>query len=382
MSLPKVTVLYATGNLLQDVAAIDGIAALIGTGVSGGLLGVPKVVYNLDDAIAQGFTEGAEPNMYRHLKEFYGELAGNQELYIMIVPDTMTLAQMMDNTNASGAKKLTDFAQGKVRLLGCYRKPVGGYNGGANFIDSDVTTAITNSKVFGQARLAENAPMRILIEGRVQNFAAANTLTPKTSTNGFAGVVLGGSLNDGSASVGLALGRAVAYGAQEKLGKVANGPLTIAQVYIGDKLLKDVANLATLHGDGFISFMTHPQKAGFFFGIDRMCAVDDYSLLVRGRLVDKAAVVAIATYVEELEDEVDTEANGNIASHVVSYMEEKIKQQINVAMGSQISTDGVIVIINANQNIINTSTFAIKLRIRPKGYKSFINIEVGLVSSN
>src|SRR5687767_12637221 len=100
---PKVTLLYANGNLLQDAGVIDGIAAICGTGTSVGLLNTPKVVFSLDDAVAQGFTELAEPEMYRHLKEFYVSLTGTQELHIMIVPDTMTLAQMLDNTNANGA---------------------------------------------------------------------------------------------------------------------------------------------------------------------------------------------------------------------------------------------------------------------------------------
>lgn len=376
--LPKVTLLYANGNLLQDIGALDGVAAIMGTGTTVGLLGVPKLVTSLDDAVSQGFTEDDEPDMYRHLKEFYGELGVNQELYVMIVADTKTLADMLDNTSATSAKVLTTFAEGKIRLLGVYRNPGVGYDGGADFIDDDVAAAITNSKVFGEARLAELSPLRMLIEGRVENPAAANVLTPNTSTNGWAGVVLGGSLNDGSASVGLALGRAVKYGAEIKLGKVANGPLVINQVYIGDKLLKDVANLATLHGDGFISFMTHPRKAGFFFGIDRMCSTDDYRLLVYGRVIDKAAIISAAVAIEQIEDEVDTEADGKIASYVVSDLEKQIEQQINVAMAPQIS--GVSVYINPDQNIINTGTILWKLRIRPKGYKTYINIELGLIA--
>jgi hypothetical protein len=379
MSLPKVTLLYANGNLLQDIAALDGVAAIMGTGTTPGLLGVPKTVYNLAEAEGLGYTLAAEPAMHRHLSEFYSQVAGNQELHIMIVADTVTLAQMVDNTLATSAKKLTAHANGKVRLLGIYRKPPGGYNGGANFIDSDVSAAITNSKVFAEARLAELTPLRVLIEGRVQNFAAANTLTPKNSSNGFAGVVLGGTLNDGSASVGLALGRAVKYGAEIKLGKVQNGPLTMTSAYVGDKLLKDVTNLSTLHGDGFISFMTHPQKSGFYFGIDRMCSIDDYRLLAYGRVVDKAAVIAAAVALEQLEGEIDVEANGNIASYVVSDLEEQVKQQIQVAMGAQIS--GVEVYINPAQNIINTSKLVIKVRIQPKGYTSFIDVELGLATS-
>ena len=376
--LPKVTLLYSNGNLLQDIDNLDGIAAIVGTGSTSGLLGVPKVVYNLTDAESQGFTELAEPAMYRHLKEFYNEVGGNQELHVMIVADTMTMAQMLTDTNESGAKKLLRSANGRPRLLGVFRKPGSGYNGGADFIDSDVSAALTSSKTFGDARLTEQAPVRMIIEGRVQNPSAPNVLTPKNSTNPWAGVLLGGTLNDGSASVGLLLGRAVKYAAHIKIGKVANGALSIDTCFIGSKEPKEVTNLATLHGAGFISFMNQVQKSGFFFGIDRMASTDDYRLLAYGRVIDKAAIIASAVYVEELEGEVDVEANGNISSIDLKYLETRITQQINLSMGSQIS--GLQVYINPAQDIINTNKLTVRLRVIPKGYKSFIDVDLGLLA--
>ena len=381
MALPKVTVLYANGNLLQNVGDLDGVCGIVGTaGPDSELIGVPTIVYSLADAIEKGFTEAIEPSMYRHLKEFYDELGADKELHIMVVADTMTLAQMLTNSNADGAKKLTINAPGKLRMLAVYRTPPALYDGGEDFIDADVTAAITASKVFAEARLAELSPMRILIEGRVQNATQANILEPKTSTNPWAGVVLGGSLDDGSASIGLALGRLAKYGAHIKMGKVANGPLVINQVYIGDDLLKDVSNLTTLHDAGFISFMTHPQKAGFFFGIDRMCSIDDFYLLARGRVVDKAAVICAAVYAEQIEGEVDLEPGSNkIATHVVSDLQNQIEQQINVAMADQISS--VKAIIDPNQDVVTTSTLNVKLKIQPLGYKSFIEVTIGLSAS-
>lgn len=380
MSLPKVTVLYADGQLLANAGDIDGVVALMGTGSSVGLLGVPKIVYSLSDAETQGFTEADEPDMHRHLKEFYGELGADKELHIMIVPDTMTLEDMVDNTNPNGAKKLTIAAPGKLRMLAIFRNPGGAYDGGEDMIDEDVEAAITTAKVFAEARLAELSPLRILIEGRVENASAANTLTPKNSTNPWAGVVLGGTLNDGSASVGLALGRAAKYGAHIKLGKVANGPLSVNEIYIGTTLLKNVAGLAALHDAGFISFMTHPQKAGFFFGIDRMCDTGDYYLLARGRVVDKATVIAAALYANQIEDEVDTEpGSGKIATHVIADLEAQLEQAINTNMADQISE--VEAIIDPDQDIINTSTLEVKLKIQPLGYKSFIEVTIGLSAS-
>jgi hypothetical protein len=268
--------------------------------------------------------------------------------------------------------------EGKVRLLGAAFAPAAGYDGGEDFIDADVEAALLKAKVFCQSRLGELAPIRVLLEGRVQNKNSAVVFSPTTVSNGFAGVVLGGTKPDGSASVGLALGRAVKYGAEIKIGKVANGPLSVDTVYIGDKLVKDVLNLAVLHGAGYISFMKHPQKAGFYFGIDRMASNDDFRLLAYGRVVDKAAIIAQAVYVEELESEVDVDEQGQIAVADIKYLEGKITQQITAVMGNQIS--GLEVYINPAQNIINTNKLTVKLRVRPKGYTSFIDIDLGLVA--
>lgn len=378
MSLPHVSIIYSNGNLLQDVAAVDGICGLIGTVATNGLIGTPKIVYSLEDAVDQGFTEMAEPFMYRHIKEFYGEVGGNQKLYVMGVSDATTMATVLDNTNANMAKKLTTFANGEIRLLGVVRDPAGGYDPGADFFDTDVAAAITAAQIFGNARLAELRPLRILIEGRIVNESSGTILDVKTSSVDFAGVVAGGSLSDGSASVGLALGRASRYGAHIKLGKVANGPLSIDKAYIGSKEIKNYAALEDLHDKGVISFMAHTSKAGIYFGIDRMANTKDYRFLAHGRVIDKAAIIAAAVYVEQIESEVDVDEDGKISELDLQHLKGILEQQITVSMDEQIS--GVQITIDPNQNIINTSKLKTKVQVRPKGYTTFIEIDLGLVA--
>lgn len=374
-NLPKVIIGYSNGNLLRDIAALDGIAGICITVDSPGLIGVPKVVYSLADAITKGYTEADEPFAYRHLKEFYGEVTGNQELWIMGVPDTMTMAQMLDHTDDDAAVKLTRAAEAKIRLLGVMRKPDGGYDPGEAFMDSDVENAVLASANFAAAELADQRPLRILIEGRLVDEDSTDIFQPKTADIGVAGVVLGGTLNDGTASVGLVLGRAVKYGAEIKLGKVANGPLSITDCYIGTKKIKDVLALDTLHGKGYISFMTHPQKAGFYIGVDRMASTDDYRLLAYGRVVDKAAVITFATYVNELESEVDV-VDGKISDLDIKHLEGVLDQQLKVAMASQVSS--ISVFIEPGQDIIATSKLQVKLRLVPKGYTTVIEVDLGL----
>ncbi|MGQ0739138.1 MAG: DUF2586 family protein [Bacteroidota bacterium] len=377
MSLPKVTILFSDGNLLRDIAAIDGIAGIVGTVETPALIGVPKVVYSLADAVSKGFTEADEPTFYRHLKEFYAELAGNQELHVMGVVDTMSMMSILDKDDADGAIKLLNAAQGKIRLLAVFRKPDGGYDPGIEFFDGDVEAALTKTLTFIPDQHTKYNYLRVFIEGRVTNENSVDILDVKTLESDYAGVVLGGSANDGSASIGTALGRAVRYGAEIKIGKVANGPLQLTEVYIGTKKISELLNLETLHGKSVISFMNHPTKAGFYFGIDRMANTGDYRLLAHGRVADKAAVIALATYVDELEGEVDV-VDGKISDLDIAHLEGRITQQINAGMGDQIS--GLEVYIAPDQDIIGTSKITIKLRIRPKGYTSFIDVDLGLTA--
>lgn len=377
MSLPKVTILFSDGNLLRDVAAIDGIVGIIGTVETVGLIGVHKVVYNLQDAVDKGFTEADEPTFHRQLKEFYAELAGNQELHIMGVADTMTMAQMLDKDDPDGAVKLLAAAQGKIRLLGCFRKPDVGYDPGNEFFDADVEAALTKSLTFVPDQHTKYNYLRVLIEGRVNDEDSNDILDVKTLDSKYAGVVLGGSANDGSASIGTVLGRAAKYAAHIKVGKVANGPLQLAEAYIGSKLISERLDLETLHGKGVISFMNHPTKAGIYCGIDRMANIGDYRLLVHGRIADKAAVIALATYVEELEGEVDV-VDGKISELDLAHLEGRILQQLNAAMADQVSAFEVY--ISPDQDIIGTSKITVKLRIRPKGYTSFIDVDLGLTA--
>jgi hypothetical protein len=373
---PKVSVTYANGNLLADIAVLDGIAGLVVTVATGGLINTPKLVKNLDDAIAQGFTIGVEPFAYKHIKEFYDEIAGNQDFYIMGVAETVTLATMCDNTNSTnGIKKLLDFAEGKIRLVGVARKPQVGYTPGTGFFDTDVATAITNSKVLAVARLALLQPVRIIIEGRIA-VEGNGTIPASDGTNGYAGVLVGDTVSGVGAAVGLFLGRAVAYTAEIKVGKVANGPLTNPTAFVGTKAVAFPSALAdSLQDAGYMTFVKHPFRAGFYFGKDKMCSTDDYRLLAYGRVIDKAAIIAAKVYIESLESEVIV-VDGIIDAADIEYLKAKITQQVNAQMGNQISK--FTPIIDPNQNIINTGKLKIKLKVTPLGYLGDIEVEIGL----
>src|ERR1044072_4549048 len=120
MSLPDVKIVLQNGTLGSIVQTADGIAGIMLTGASEGDIdaGTPFVITSLTDAENQGLSEAGNPFAYKQIREFYNEAGEGALLYVLLVANTVTVASMADNTNANGAKKLLDYAGGKIRVLG------------------------------------------------------------------------------------------------------------------------------------------------------------------------------------------------------------------------------------------------------------------------
>lgn len=226
---------------------------------------------------------------------------------------------------------------------------------------------------------AQNTPIRFIIEGRVANAGKTNDYKPNTATNGYAAVLLGGTAPDGSAAVSVLLARATQYGAHVKVGNGQNGALTVQQVYIGTDKYEDRVDTETLHDAGFLTFMHRPGAAGYYFGRDNMCANDDFAILVHGRVIDKAQRIAAATYAPYIETGITMNDDGTINATEAADIENTLEQAILAAMGEQISR--VSVHVDLNQDIINTSTINIQLRIMPLGYLTWITVSLGLAAT-
>lgn len=378
---PKVITNVSNGNLLRQVPITDGVPGLVATASTPGLIGVVKTVFSLDDAVEKGYTEAAEPFIHRILKEFYTELGGSMECWVLGTEDTMTMTQAATSTNNNGALKLLTQSLGKANLLGICRKPSVAYNAGTGFLDTDVATAVTASKALAQYQQSINRPCRILIEGRVANGSVANAYDPNSATNGFAGVVLGSSENDGSAAVGLALARAVKYPAHIKLGNGQNGALSITSAFIGTKKLEEFtpSELDSFANAGFIVLHIREGISGYFFGRDNMASNDDFRILVHGRLIDKAQRIAAATTTPFLETSVRITQEGTINDADAAYLEQVIKAQIRAQMGDQISD--LDVIVPTDQDLINTSTVEMQVKVQPFGYLTWIIVNLGLTQN-
>lgn len=377
---PGIQVEVTSGNLQRQINAPDGIGSLIATALVVGNIATPKVVYSLPDAIEKGYTEAAEPFIYDLLNKYYTELGGTKKLYVMGIAETTTMADALTSTNVNGASKLLQFAQGEITLLAIARKPVAGYDGGEAFFDADVQASVLACKALAQAWQGKNNPLRIFIEGRVENENVANTFKPNTASNGYCGVVLGGTAANGSGAVTLALARACKYGAHVKLGNGQNGALYISQLYIGTKTYEERVDVETFHDDGFITFQKRSGLAGYYFGRDNMATADDFKILVHGRVIDKAQRITAQAYAQYIETDVDLDDDGSIKDSDAYYLERILEQSILSNMTGQISNAKVI--IDPEQTgVLQASNLAAQVSVLPKGYLTWITVTIGLTSS-
>lgn len=379
MPFPGVNIKVTNGNLLSQIAVLDSVAALAATVKTADLSSKTQEVYSLADAESKGYTAEKEPFMHGLLEEFYAELGGNQRLFVFGLAETMTMAEAVASTEEKGIARMLREAKGEINLVAVARQPSAGYEAGDGFLDSDVEAAVMASKPLCEAQQNANTPIRLLIEGRVANETAANDFKPNEAANGFAGVVLGGTRPDGSAAVTVALARAAKYGAHVKLGNGQNGALSVGQLYIGATPLEERPDLETLHDAGFLTFMNRPGTAGYYFGRDNMCSTDDFAILAHGRVIDKAQRVAAAAFLPFVETDIRMEADGTVNASDASYMESVLESALLGAMSGQVS--GVAVEVPLTQDIINTSTIQVKVKVQPLGYLTWIEVTLGLATT-
>jgi Protein of unknown function (DUF2586) len=381
MALGNVKILLQNGALGGVNNFAEGVTGYIGTGAATAniALGVPKVVFSLQDVKDLLIDATTNPAAYRTLKEHFDMAGTGAETYIMLVANTMTQAQMWDNSLSTGIKILIDFAQGRVRVGGSFYNPP---TPGAvtNALETDVYTAITNAQVLCNAYTAAMMPLRFVIDGRGFTGVSANLTDLTTLTANRGCVVIGSTVNTLSSSVGLFVGSLAKIPVQRKVSRVKNGELPVAanSGFVGASLVDTYSQLDLMHDKGYIIFRKFkPARTGYYWNGDRTATgnSDDYNSMARGRVIDKGMVIAYGTLVNELDDEVLVDENNKIVVGVARYFESIVEQAILNTMGGQISS--VKAFVDTNQNVLATNKTVMVLQLKPVGYNSNIEVKLG-----
>ena len=313
----SVNISLANGQLGGTIQTNDGITGIVLTGLSilgGYTTGTPVLVTSMTDVANAGITADNNPFAIKQLQDFYNQAGSGAQLYLMLVPPTMTVAQMADNTNTDGAKKLLDFANGKIKVLGLLSddqaiSDAGGTITTASGLNDDVLAAASNMAVMAEAYFEAEKPFRAVIGGTSYgNDAGALTDETSGTTNHRTAILIGDTdttYSNTSACIGLLLGVVSSIPVQRKISRVRTGALTNTRAYVGRATVEATGtDMAVIAGKGYITFTTYPNVSGYFFSGDPMCTAttDDYCMLARGRVIDKAHILAYTTFVQEVDD--------------------------------------------------------------------------------
>lgn len=385
----SVNITLANGQLGAALQTNDGITGLVLTGVSesgGYTAGSPILVTSMSDVAVAGITNTNNPFAIKQLQEFYNQAGTGSQLYLMLVPTTMTVAQMADNSNPNGAKKLLEFAGGKIKVLGLLSDDDAITAGGGsititNGLNADVYTAASNIRIMAQAYFVAQTPFRCVIGGTSYSGSPAS-LTDETAgtSNNRCAILIGDTVSGKAASMGLLLGVISSIPVQRKISRVRTGPLTNTAAYLHTTPLESATgDAAIISGKGFITFITYPNVSGYFFSGDPMltATTDDYSMLARGRVMDKAHILAYTTFVQEVDDEVPVNDDGTLDAGFCKWLSQQIVNQVNTTMTANKEISAINCFIDPAQNILSTNELHVVLKITPVGYATDIEITLG-----
>ena len=409
--LPYVKIDFANGAIGASEPMDDGVTGLVCTAVAvtqtvNGetdnvfALNTPYLITKLDELVSKGITSDssdANATLYKAVKEFYDEAPDGSKLWIMGVADTVTIADIVDKTK-DNAKKLLVAANGTIRTLAVKIKDKSGYTPTVTTgIDGTVRTAITNAQSLAEwATETLFAPVMVLLEGRhyTGNAETLKSNPINTGNDNRVGVVIGDTEVDPKsnidlhgAAVGLLAGRIASIPVQRSVARVRTGSITTTTMYIGN-LPAESGNPGTINDCGFICPRTFVGKAGYYWSDDKLAAEasDDYSLIPRRRVADKAYRITYSTLINEVAEEISVTDDGKISAPVVKAIQTAVESAIvnNMTSIGNLGNDpsdpndmGVECYINPDQNIVATSRLDVQVRIKPHGYSKYINVSLG-----
>ncbi|MBB4117866.1 hypothetical protein GGR32_000138 [Mesonia hippocampi] len=387
--LPKVTININNDRLGQTNQTEDTIAGMIITGstVAGTnniTVGTANQIFSLESAEAIGITkDGTNSFAYNAIKEFYAKAGKGAELWLMLTTASIKMSEQLDTTG-SYAPTLLNAASGRIRTLVVSQKSNTGITTG-NGLDEDVDLAVTKAQELANAHANKYKPLRVIIDGKDFTGTVADLKDYKKASSNRVAILLGNASAGKNAAVGMILGKIAANPVQRSIGRVRDGDLGIVAAYLNNgeaiETLEDAWE--AIHNKGYIFLRTIPGKAGYFFTDDPTLTSDsdDLSSLKRVAVIDKATLIALSVYTENILDEIPLAENGQISPALIGNWRSDIEAAINQQMTVEGEISGVRASIDPSQDILGTNEFKVTLDILPVGYSKYISIDLGFTTS-
>jgi len=396
--MKDVTIIIGNGNLGRASAVLDGVTALVASGVAvadkfalGDVLALRSVADAENLGITAAYDLANKVLLHQHIADFYANAGEGVELYVMPVVNTVTMEDMADITKTY-APVLLDTLKGRVRQLIICRVPPADYAPAfVNQFDPDVWAAITKAQALYASEFTKHRPIQILVEGRGFQGTAATAKDLRTLAANRVSVVICQVAEVAArdarfadyAAVCLAAGRLAAIPVQRNIGRVKDGDVTVngeAAFSDGTKLsAMSQASIDALDGFGYIFLIERDGKAGYFFNNDHTACplTDDYAYIHRGRPIDKAARLVRQVYLEELLDDIEVDPiTGKMAAAVIKSYQRAGEKAIEINMLANGEVSGVKVFVDPDQNILSTDKVSTVMRIVPKGMANEFEIKL------
>jgi hypothetical protein len=354
------------------------------------------------DAEVAGFTEAADAEhnalAWEHIKDFYEEAGEGTPLYVLPFDNTLTLEDVFTASEGVNAAllNLLQSEGGVIRIMAVALNPVLAEAAGVSGVTADLLAAVPLAQAFAVAEFNRFRPIDVVLEGRAFSATAAAAYDLRTLASNSVAVTIGRdqlrvaelvasgvSVASKFAAVGGVLGRLAASPVQRNIGRVRSGKLKgITQASLsGGSLVSSLADtsLDVLTDKAYIFPLIHPGKDGFFYNDDPTCVsvADDYGYLKDSRVIKKAARIARAIYLEELNDDVSVDpTTGKLGAIEIARFQNVLESAIETAMVVTGEAVAVSVYVDPNQNVTATDKIKAVVRITKKATAKFITATV------
>lgn len=398
--LPRVKIYYENGSIGATTPMDDGICGLIASGVAvSGKFELEKsyLITRLFDLQALGITaDDNDPNanIFRTVKDIYDEAPDGTKLWLMGVAKSIAYNDMLDKTKNYSAKLIRE-ANGTINFLITSKVFPSGYVPTMlNGLDSTVTSAMHNAQQLAEwATDTLYAPLFVILEGLYYSGTPSDLANLSEHNYNRVGVVIGNTqANSVGGSAGLLAGRLASIPVHRSIMRVKSGSIKADKLYIGNNLA-ELGNPDIISDAGYICPRTFVGMAGYYWANDHLATADtdDYKLIQRRRVIDKAYRIAYKTLVQELGDEIPITSNGYIPAPIVKSIQNRVETAIENHMTAygNLGVDpadpkdaGVACYIDHTQNVLATSRLVVQLRVKPYGYPKYIDVYLGFNTIN
>lgn len=393
-----IVITKVNGGLGRKTESQDATSGMLANGVpvTGGVqLGTVYRLGSLSDAtallITEAYDEANKVLVYEHINEFF-RINPNGTLYLMLVAQSVSYADMLDKTKAN-AKKLLQSAEGNIKQLAV------AYNPGTAVTDFTATSAaIAKAQELATEEYTEHRPIQILLEGR--GFDVTATLINFRALNSKnVAVMVGQSLTVRNrsiasttpyakyAAVGTLLGAVSKAAVNENIGWVNNFNLlggSLSVPAISGVAYNTIANgtIETLNDNGSIFLRTHTGVAGIYLNDSHTAtlATDDFAYIENNRTIDKAVRLIRTALLPRLNSPILVDsATGQLSPEVVKSYEMLGKNALET-MASVNEISDFDVYVDPSQNILSTSELKVKFTLVPTGTARKISVTIGFTN--